>query len=93
MSNERKWASWKELGRGTLTNWDRERDLTIYQFVIAYEDSTYDKYIQAPTLDEAKTIILEQMVEEEVDLDLVSFLHVGIPCNDILSRITRRTKD
>lgn len=93
MSDERKWASWQELGRSTLGNWDPYRELTIYQFVVKYDDDVFDKYIQAPTLDEAKNILLDQMIEEEIDLSLVSFPHVGVPCNDVLNRLTRKIKD
>lgn len=93
MSDERKWASWQELGRSTLSNWDSFRELTIFQFVVKYDDDVFDKYIQAPTLDEAKNILLDQMIEEEIDLDLVSFLHAGVPSNDILSKLTRKIKD
>ena len=93
MSDERKWANWSELGRHSLNNYDPIRNLTIYQFVIQYDKLVYDKYIQAASMDDAKSILLDQMEEEEVDLDAVSFLHVTIPSNDILHKLTRKALD
>lgn len=93
MSDERKWQNWSQLGRHTLDNYDPNRNLTIYQFVIKYEDLTYDKYIQAASMDDAKRIILDQMEEDEVDLKIVSFLHITIPSNDILHKLTRKALD
>jgi hypothetical protein len=93
MSDERKWAHWSELGRHSLNNYDTTRNLTIYQFVIQYDKLVYDKYIQAASVDDAKSILLDQMEDEEVDLIAVSFLHVTIPSNDILHKLTRKTLD
>lgn len=93
MSDERKWKNRAELGRHSLNNYDPVRELTIYQFVIQYDKDIYDKYIQAASMDDAKSILLDQMEEEEVDLTDVSFLHITIPSNDILHKLTRKDLD
>jgi hypothetical protein len=92
MSDERQWADWKELGRGSLRNFDRDQQLTIYQFIISMDSHYYDKYIQAHDLDEAKDIVVDQIIEEGVDLATVTFYLITIPSNDILHNLTMRTK-
>lgn len=93
MSNERKWANWKELGGSSLKNYDPIRNLTIYQFVVEYDGTWFDKYIQAGSLDEAKDIYLDQAEEDDIDLDKLRIHSVVVPSNDILSRLTRQIKD
>lgn len=93
MSNERKWANWKELGGSTLRNYDIHKGLTMYQFVVKYDGQWFDKYIQAPSLDEAKDIYLDQAEEDDLDLTKLSIYSIVVPANDILDRLTRQTKD
>lgn len=93
MSNERKWQNWSELGGHSLNNYDPIRELTIFQFVVQYDKTIFDKYIQAPSMDDAKRILLDQMEDEEVDLKDVSFFHITVPSNDILHKLTRKALD
>lgn len=92
MSDERKWASWEELGRGSLSNYDQYRQLTIYQFVAIYDGECFDKYIQAHSIGEAQEIFLNQVEEDELDLAKFSVYSVCIPANDVLDQLTRKTK-
>lgn len=93
MSYERQWADRTQLGRGSLNNYDDVRDLTVYQFIVNVEGEFYDKYIQAPELDEAKSIMLDHMIEEDVDLATVTFYLITVPTNDVLSSMTKRMKN
>lgn len=93
MSNERKWANWKELGGSTLRNWDHHRNLTIYQFIVQYDGLWIDKYIQATTIEEAKDIYLDMAEEDDLDLTKLNIHSITVPSNDILARLTMQTKD
>lgn len=93
MSNERKWANWKDLGGSSLRNWDQHRSLTIYQFVVQYDGQWMDKYIQATTLEEAKDIYLDQAEDDDLDLTKLNIYSIVVPSNDILNKLTSQIKD
>src|SRR5262245_41370248 len=97
MSDERKWASRAQLGRGSLTNYDEVRELTVYAFVTFVAESPVglkyaDHYIQAPDLEEAKSIMLDKTIESEEEPSVLEFYDIYIPSNDVLNQITIRTK-
>lgn len=93
MSDERQWANRKELGRSALTNYDPLRKLTMYQFVASYDGDFFDKYVQAITLEEAKEIFLDLAIEDELDLTKLDIYSLSVPANDILNRLTIKTRD
>jgi hypothetical protein len=93
MSNERKWANRKELGNSALVNYDSLRNLTMFQFVASYDGDFFDKYVQAKTIDEAKEIFLDLAIEDELDLTKLDIYSLSVPANDVLKRLTLKTRD
>lgn len=94
MSNERQWANRKELGSGSLNNYDPLQGYTVYQFVLVVGGEYIDKYIQAPDMYEAKDILMDQILDDpDIDISEIKIHYEAIPSNDILRKLTGRKRD